>query len=348
MWMLVACAPGSVGLGGDSGGGDTAAESVARDSAGETGADSGDDTAADTATDTATDTGSSELLPWPASLPPAVTALAGLEEDFEISLSGATWNAATRELWVVRGDGATAWALARDGEGDWAIDREADLGSLDLESVVVPDPVGAPGVIYLMVEHEERIQAVEVSASGVATLGLSWDTSPYLPTSGSLGSEGLAFVPDAALAAGGFVDGAGVERTSRLGHDGLFFVGTQNGGAFHVFDLSDNGTDFEQVGEFQSARDDLSGLEWDASAGRLYAWHGGDHNDLGVYRLSSTSGTLDLEAIYDFPGDDNIEGLALLGTEDCVDGKRPLVLTIDDGRERALDVYEDWPLGCGE
>lgn len=343
MWMLVACAPGSVGIGGgDSGPGDSALDSATIDS----GRDSGGDTSADSAADTGNDTGSNELLPWPASLPPEVTALAGLEEDFEISLSGATWNPVTRELWVVRGDGATAWTLTRDEAGSWAIDREADLGDLDLESVVVPDPTGAPSVIYLMVEHEERIQSAEVSASGVASLGLTWDTSLYLPTSGSLGSEGLAFVPDAALADGGFVDESGAARASELGHGGLFFVGTQNGGVFDVFDLADSGDSFEHVGEFQSARDDISALEWDASTGRLYAWHGGDHNDLGVYRLSSTSGTLDLEVIYDYPGDDNVEGLALLGTEDCVDGKRPLVLTIDDGRERALDVYEDWP-SCG-
>jgi hypothetical protein len=67
-------------------------------------------------------------------------------------------------------------------------------------------------------------------------------------------------------------------------------------------------------------------------------------------RLSSTEvdgeRRFDAEAIFDYPGDDNVEGIALLGTEDCGTDGRPLVFTTDDGGRRALDVYPDWPL-CG-
>jgi hypothetical protein len=59
----------------------------------------------------------------------------------------------------------------------------------------------------------------------------------------------MTFVPDDALAAWGFVDGDGQPRTSALGYGGLFFVGTQNGGAVHVFDLSATDDTVEQVGE---------------------------------------------------------------------------------------------------
>jgi hypothetical protein len=158
----------------------------------------------------------------------------------------------------------------------------------------------------------------------------------------------MTFVPDDALRAWGFVDDEGAPRESRLGHGGLFFVGTQNGGAIHVFDLSDVDEQVEQVGEYPTGYEDTSALEFDHSTGRLYTWHGGDDNDLEVARLSSTesgdSRSFDVEAVFDYPGTDNLEGLALLGTEDCVDGVRPLVFTIDDGDERALDVYTDWPL----
>lgn len=282
---------------------------------------------------------------WPAALPPEVLALASLDADFDRSLSGATWNPATRALWVVRGDGATAWRLVEDGGGGWIIEEKAALDDIDAESVTLADPVNAPNLIHVMIEHEERITAYDIAGS--ATRLRTWDTSTWLETAGTRGSEGLAFVPDEALAAWGFVDGDGAPRTSALGYGGLFFVGTQNGGEIHVFDLSATDESLDYVGAYGTARDDTSALEFDAGTGRLYIWHGGEENDLEIVRLSSTDDggrRFDTELLLDYPGDANIEGLALEAVEDCADGARSLFLTIDDGRERALDVYVDWPI----
>ena len=288
------------------------------------------------------------ICPWPASLPPEVIALAGLDTDFEISLSGATWNPSTRELWVVRGDGATAWRLIEDGAGSYQISDRASLGRIDAESLVLTDPAGSPSLIHVMVELEEVITAFDLSVPGQAAELRTWDTSPYLATAGSKGSEGLAFVPDEALIEWGFTDPSGSPRVSALGYGGLFFAGTQNGGQIHIFDLSSVDDSFEYIGEFDTARSDTSGLEFDAGTGRLYVWHGGEDDDLEIVRLSSADGqSLDTEVIFDYPGTPNIEGIALGGLEDCVGGVRPLFLTIDDGHERALDVYTDWPM-CGD
>lgn len=344
----------------DDSGGDSSAPDSPADDSGPDDSGTGDctpescDDGLDCTTDACDDQGrcvysATDVCEWPASMPPDVTALGGLDEDFEISLSGATWNAATRELWVIRGNGATGWTLVEDGAGGWAIDQKVDLGRLDLESVTLTDPDGAPGLIHVVMELDEMVTAFDVS-SGTASQLTTWDTSPWLPTSGSRGSEGLAFVPDDALEEWGFVDGDGAPRTSALGYGGLFFVGTQNGGSIHVFDLSSTDDAVDHVGEYGTSREDTSGLEFDAGTGRLYVWHGGDDNDLEIVRLSSTEASgarsFDTEMIFDYDDPDvpNIEGIALMGTEDCVDGERSLFFTIDDGFERALDVYTDWPL----
>ena len=378
---MVACAPATLdGSSDDGGGGETDTGSgSSTDTDTDTDADTDTDTGRDTGTDTDTDTESEcedvslcddgldcteddcdaegrciwrplETCDWPASLPPDVDALAGLDTDFRISLSGATWNPVERALWVVRGDGARVWRIVEDGTGGWQIEDSASLGSRDIESVVVSDPSGAPHFLHVLVEHEEVVAAFDVSTPGTAELVSTWPTSEYLETSGSRGSEGLAFVPDAQLDAWGFTDGEGELRTSQLGHGGLFFVGTQNGGDIHVFDLSADDDTVEEVGVYTTGYDDTSGLEFDADTGRLYIWHGGSENDLQVVRLSSTSSggsrSFDLEATFDHPRTDNFEGFALFGTEDCVDGGRPVAFTIDDGGDRALDISRDWPLGC--
>lgn len=319
--------------------------------------ETGDDCAAlcddglDCSRDTCDDQGRCIAVPestcaWPTLLPPGVTALAGADSDLRISLSGADWDG--QALWTVRGNDAEAWRWVEDG-GGWRIDGNWRLGDLDAESVVVVDPVGAPNVLHVMMEIDESIAVMDVSGPDAEPLRL-YDTSPWLPLSGILGSEGLAFVPDAALTAWDFVDPAGQPRTSTLGMGGLFFVGHQNGGLVHVFDLSSATTDVQYVGAYETARNDVSALDFDADTGRLYVWHGDGSNDLEVVRLSSTDAgggrrAFDTEYLFDYPGSANLEGFALMGLEDCgADGGRRFFFSIDDGNERALDVYDGWPL----
>ncbi len=362
---------------------DTDADSDS-DTDGDTDADTDTDTDADADSDTDTDTGADcaaacddglscshddcdakkrcvhtpvSTCDWPASLPPDVTALASLDPDFETALSGAMWDKVNRKLWVVRGQGAAMWRLVEDGKGSWKIDDNGSggdakwsLGDRDLESLVVPDPLGEPDTVVVMVELVEVIAQVDLSGSE-ANFEKVWDTSDYLETTGNQGSEGLTFVPDEALEAWGFVDGDGKPRTSLLGMGGLFFEGTQNGGAIHVFDLSATDESFDEVGVYQTSRTDVSALEFDSDTGRIYIWSGG-YNDLEIVRLSSVGiggglRQLDTEYVFDYPGSDNIEGLALTGLEDCGPSGRPMFFTIDDGDERAFDVYPDWPL-CGK
>lgn len=357
--LFLACAPGTITVPSDTGAGSATPEDSGNDTDTAAAADTAADCACDDGLDCTTDScddqdrciyTSVDTCAWPAALPPDVTGLGELEVDFGISLSGAAWNADSRQLWVVRGDGAQAWSLVEDGAGGWKIEYEVALGEIDAESVVVVDPVGKPAMLHVLVEHEEVVRAFDVSDPAVPLPRGFWDTSPWLEVSGSRGSEGMAFVPDEALAEWGFTDADGALRTSSLGLGGLFFVGTQNGGAIHVFDLSATDETVEEVGVYQTARDDTSALEFDPDTGRLYVWHGGANNDLEIVRLSSTKAgaerSFDSEAVFDYPGNDNLEGMALMGTEDCGDEGRPMFFTMDDGGTRALDVYPNWPL-CG-
>jgi hypothetical protein len=294
---------------------------------------------------------------WPASPAPG-TSLAGLVPggELHVSLSGATWNAETRGLWLVRNTGPSAiWEFVENRLGDLVLATADDgvpaewYGLGDAESLTFVDPVNHPTVAHVL-DEDRGIIAYDLADHGAPVELDAWELSEWLPDDGSLGAEGLAFVPDGVLADWHFVDGAGWPRISALGMGGLMFVGHQNGGRIYVFDLADGGR-VEHVGTFDTARDETSGLELDGATGRLYVWHGGAANDLEVVRLSSTdvgaaNRRFDTEYVFDHLGTGNLEGVALLGVEDCSGGGRPMILVEDDGGDDSAQLYPDWPLGC--
>lgn len=293
---------------------------------------------------------------WPAAAPSGALDRTSTAPGLDQDLSGIAWNPAARELWLARNAGPSeVWRLVPDGAGGWALDSDAyglpsiwsDLG--DLEGIAVPDP-SQPRAVVVLDEGTDRLLRYDLTTSGFAGLLGAWDLSPYLPDAPPLGPEAVTFVPDAALAAWGFVDDAGAPALSARGMGALAFVGHQNGGQIYVFDLDPAGDALALVATLDTARDETSGLEFDASSGRLYVWHGGAWNDLEVARLSSTAGptrrALDVEAVFDQPDDGNLEGMALLGVEDCGPLGRALLLADDDGGARSLLEYPDWPLGC--
>ncbi len=300
--------------------------------------------------------------PWPAE--PAgeaenLTPIEGPEpNDFHLDLSGAFWNPVTRRLWIVRngpgGDQSKLWAAVEDGLGSFRIDERAtrrgewtDFG--DLEDVTQADL--AEDVVYLMIEGEERIREYDVSVYGTATLRNNWDTRAHLPLSGGYGAEGIAFVPDAALVAAGFVDAAGSPRASRRGMGGLMFVGHQNGGRVYVFDLDRTSGTFDYVGEYATGYGETAALAFDRSTSRLYAWHD-DADVLEVLSLASepVAGQpyrkLTPLRAYRGPDARNNEGIALLPVGECVDGRRDFFMAIDGGGYSSLLRYRRFTDGC--
>lgn len=292
---------------------------------------------------------------WPTVAEPSH--LAAADPDLEENQSGATWNAETRGLWLVRNAGPSGiWRLVGDGVGGFVVATDLlgvpaewlDLG--DIESLTLVDPVGAPAVLHVLDEGLASIVSYDLSQHGEAVALHTWALSPWLPDLDQLGAEGLTFVPDAALQEWGFVDPDGIPRTSALGMGGLVLVAHQNGGQIYVFDLAPEEELVEFVGSYITARTETSGIELDAATGRLYLWHGGNFNDLEVARLSSSDvgvgRKLDTEYVFDHPGVGNLEGVAIFGQDDCSSGVRPLLLVEDEGGPDSVELFTDWPLGC--
>ena len=104
------------------------------------------------------------------------------------------------------------------------------------------------------------------------------------------------------------------------------------------------------IGTYDTARQETSGLHFDRDTERLYVWHG-NTNDLEVARLSSAdvglvNRKLDTEYVFDYPLGGNVEGVAVLGLNDCGPAGRPLFLVQDTAVERSIQLYPDWSVGC--
>jgi hypothetical protein len=290
--------------------------------------------------------------PWPWGVPTNLTHIEGPEpNDFYEDLSGAAWNPVSRVLWICRngpdGSSSKLWAVVEDGGGSFAIDYQGGnrgewTGFGDFEGVTQADY--SEEVIYGIIEGIDTIREYDVSVYGSATVNNDWDISLYLPSTGGNGPEGITFVPDASLLAGGFVDGSGSPYTSTNGMNGLMFVAHQYGGRIYVFDLNRSDGSCIFVGEYSTAYGESAGLEFDRSTHRLYIWHGSTWNRLEIAELSSyISGShrkLTEVIIYDEPHIGNLEGFARTQSDEPDSW---VFLTIDDGGSDSLDWYHPDP-----
>ncbi|MBI1854024.1 MAG: hypothetical protein HYR85_27110 [Planctomycetes bacterium] len=299
--------------------------------------------------------------PWPAESLANATNLTAIEgpgaNDFYFDLSSAVWNSETRTLWVCRNGpspDSKVWALVEDGAGSFEVSAPGGLraewtGFGDAEALTQAD--FAEDVVYVMAEGEERIKEYDLSTPGVQVLNNDWNTRPYLPLSGGLGSEAITFVPDSFLTAIGFVDANGLPYTSTQGMGGVMMVGHQNGGAIYVFDLNRTTGGFVYVGEYLTGDTETADLEFDRSTGLLYVLHD-DADSLEVLDLTSTAVVgqtyrqfTSIET-FDLPSVDDYEGIAVVDAADCHNGERSLFLTIDDGGATSLLWFKEFTHGC--
>ncbi len=315
-----------------------------------------------------------ELCDWPAEPTSEATNLTGLDapednpeaSELRRNLSGAVWNPVSRTLWVARNGGpAILWAL-HDDDGDLVLPEgaertkwrsEGDRNFGDLEGLTF-GRFDRTDTLYLLNERDSAIAEWRFQGPGDAVERTVWDLTADMPAPTSyLGAEGIAFVPDQYLAAQGFRDALGEPATSRFGTGGLFFVGHQDEGLVYVFDLNRGTEEYAFLGTFHTRADETAGLEFDASTGMLWVFHGGAALTLEATRVSWTEQTnddgetrrvFDSVLVYDGPdvpegGSRNLEGFALTGVEDCVDGRRSAFVTTDDGGDHSLIHYRDFP-----
>jgi hypothetical protein len=219
----------------------------------------------------------------------------------------------------------------------------------DLEGVTLAEE-GSRTILGVL-EGNDRIQEFDLSTPGAHVALLEWDISPFTNVDGGAGAEGIAFVPDAALLASGFVDHAGESRTSELGMGGLVFIGHQAGGGIYVFDLSPDSEELDYVGAYATSRSETCGLEFDRSTGLLYAWHDSQHDELEVLSLASErrsrfGRSFLSEAIYDATFVGTIEGMAIAPGSECQEGVREILVTVDDGGANSLFRFEMFEAFC--
>lgn len=289
---------------------------------------------------------------WPAQSQSDAENLTAIDRSgFSSDLSGIVYNPAHPRLWLVRNNGPSrVWSLVRDAQGAWRIDTQGatpatwnDFG--DAEAIAMADWENQFQVLVLS-EYSE-IGEYDFSDFSQKTPLSVW----RIPELGNSGAEGMTFVPDTALSAGGFVDGNGNPYVSTQGMGGLVFVAHQSRGQIYVLDLNRQDQTYVLVGEYDTARDESSGLEWDGSTGQLMVWHDSDHDELEITRLSSSPGSprrrFDTMVIYDGPSTGlfisrNFEGIAVEPVTECVNGRRNFYMTTDGGGGYSLFAYDDF------
>lgn len=278
-----------------------------------------------------------------------------VDNDFSRNLSGAVWNPETQTLWLVVNNPGTLFAAVQDG-GRW---RLAEQGGVDANWEL--DEIGDAEAVT-QVDFDQGHMVYTLAEGGVVN---QWDTSDFGDVTrvhhwelaevrnGNGGGEGLTFVPDSFLAAEGFVDSDGAPYVSVNGMGGLMFVGFQGNGDLFAYDLDPNDDDgVFLVGRYKTGGDETAGLEFDRSTSVMHIWHDSSIDQLELIRLSSTvSGAdrvMDTQVTYEGPDltremDDNIEGIAVIPVDACVDGRRRLWLATDGGHCFSLMMYEDFP-----
>jgi hypothetical protein len=255
--------------------------------------------------------------------------------------SGSTWVPA--DGWSVAGPPAKTGKDPRYADG---------TGQPDTEGITVtPD-----GAVYLAAERDNADNGVSkntvlrydaASATG-ATLNATdeWALNAILPTVGpNLGLEGITWVPDSVLVAGGFVDdsthAAYTPSTYPSHGTGLFVVAVEGTGMLYVLAL-DQTAAVQETAHLVATVDPkllskagpatVMDVSWDPELQRLWAVCD-DSCDGTTVQLKLSGGDFVVDTAYERPAgmpNLNNEGFALAPQSTCVAGAKEVVWS-DDG-----------------
>ena len=289
-----------------------------------------------------------ETQPWPGG---QTVAPADLPGTFLQDLSGLVFDPANPDvLWAAQNKVGTLFKLVRDGTNwvpaaGWPKDPKfpGGTGAPDTEGITI----GPDGFVYLASERDNSASGVsrmsilryDPSASGsTLTPTNEWNLTSKIPAAGAnLGLEGVTWVPDSFLVAGGFVDqstGAAYTPSSYPLHGaGLYVVAVEDTGDLHAFALDSDGTTSHLVATIDSGFPHLADVNFDPERGRLWAVTDDTHDGKTSLLKLNPSGAFVVDVAYDRPvGMPNLnnEGLAIAPQSRCVAGKKE-VLWADDG-----------------
>ncbi|KOV80380.1 esterase-like activity of phytase family protein [Nocardia sp. NRRL S-836] len=269
-----------------------------------------------------------------ASWPGGSASVADAADTFDSNLSGLSFEG-QNVVWAVRNGPSTLYRLVPDG-GRWRIDQTRSLrfkdgqGDPDAEGVV-----STPDGLFVV---SERDNDADVSAPTVLRYGTGsnataeWKLSGMPRVDPNDGPEGIAFLPDSFLTAGGFKDDTGklYNPADYPGHgSGLFAVGLEATGTIYLYALQDSGS--RLVAKFASGQSQVMELEFDGS--RLWATCD-DHCKGRATTLAVSGGKFRVTATYDRPSklpNVNLEGFAI--APNCVNGKKTVLWADDDNTD---------------
>ncbi|MBE1495388.1 hypothetical protein H4696_002488 [Amycolatopsis lexingtonensis] len=282
---------------------------------------------------------------WPGDPAVAVADAAGV---FGENLSGLSF-AGADVLWAVKNGPGTLYRLVRTGstwspDDGWssgkALHYRGGNGDPDAEGVVAtPDGVFAAterdndgdGSLLKVLRFDTTSAAKSLDATA------EWDLTDDLPAVGDNGGfEGITWIPDAFLTAGGFLDErtkAPYDPAAYAGHGtGLYFVGLEDTGKVYAYALDQSGGGFTKVATISSGFPKVMELEFEPGTGRL--WTVCDDTCSGkTATLKLTGGKFTVSATYARPSkmpNYNNEGFAIAPA--CSSGRKAVVWA-DDGND---------------
>jgi hypothetical protein len=273
-------------------------------------------------------------------------------------VSGLVWDANDDNiLWAVKNKNRL-FKLAKSGDqwvpvtsDGWSTGKAIRFangsGEPDSEGVTTtPD-----GTIYTTTERDNTASGVPLNAvlrfdvsgsSSELVATKQWNLTADFPelaglSGGSnLGFEGLTFVPDSYLVAGGFVDsstGAAYDPADYPDHGGgLFFLGLENDGALYVYALQNDGTS-HRVAVVPSGFPHVADVQFDPERQRVWAETDDTADGQSSLLEIGTDGKFAVEAGYDRPANLanlNNEGFAVAPQSTCSGGFKEAVWA-DDG-----------------
>jgi LPXTG-motif cell wall-anchored protein len=278
-----------------------------------------------------------ETSAWPG---PAEVVTVDDEGQFVEDLSGVAYEEALGNLWAVENGTGVVSRLEAEGsqwrvQDQWTLRYPDDTGIPDSEGIEFTD-AGSAGLLYVATERNDEaggtsrpsVLSYDLSAEpGDVAAEIEWNLTSALPAGlgANGGLEGIAFIPDADLVAGGLTDSTGTAYDPAdypLHGDGLFFVGVETDGNVYAFALNSDGS-FDLVTSFDSPFELVADLEYDTVGGVL--WVVCDEvceGQIAIFELAD-SGAFEQQVIFDRPADmPNAanEGFAL--GESCTDGLR--------------------------
>ncbi|TWV53789.1 hypothetical protein FRZ03_08550 [Streptomyces misionensis] len=212
--------------------------------------------------------------------------------------------------------------------------------------------VGGNGHVYVTSERDntkntvpkDTIMEFDPSAPGSTLAPIhQWDMTSQFPQldtgskdDANLGFEGVSYVPDSWLTAGGWIDpltGAAYDPANYPLHgSGLFFAGLEWDGTLHVYGLNSDGT-FTTFGTIPTGKASVMDVTFDAGTRRIIATCDNTCGETHTLMKIDAAGAIVPDVTYTNPAVmpvDNLEGFAIAPPSACADGSREAVWT-DDG-----------------